>query len=184
MELILKIRPADHEKESLRLFTQYFRYMQKRYWKKILTTYILYLSGGVLGLFLTSFFMRSGDVSRLFILFFLLFIIYYIAYILYYYTLHPQIFAKGMVASIKTMPSWNQLAIITINENGIEYKRGEDEVSRNSWESFTSLVSLKSGFVLAMGDVSRFLLNHELFSEEEKLTLLHLAKEKNISFRS
>lgn len=115
---------------------------------------------------------------------FLLFIIYYIASILYYYTIHPQIFSKGMVASIKTMPSWNQLAIITINENGIEYKRGEDEVSRNSWESFTSLVSLKSGFVLAMGDVPRFLINNALFSEEEKLTLLHLVKDKNISILS
>lgn len=93
MELILKIRPADHEKESLRLFAQYYRHLLKRHWKNLLTTYILYLSGGVLGLFLTSFFMRSGDVSR-------------------------------------------------------------------------------------------FLLNHELFSEEEKLTLLHLVKDKNISILS
>lgn len=176
MELILKIRPADHEKESLRLFTQYFRYMIKRQWKKILTTYILIILGALLGSYFMSFFMRTIPIS-----FYFIFIFYGI---LHTYIIQPQNFAKKRMDRIKTMPNWNQLAIITINENGIEYKRGEDEVSRNSWESFTSLVSLKSGFVLAMGDVSRFLLNHELFSEEEKLTLLHLAKEKNISFRS
>lgn len=178
MELIIKSRLADHEEESLRLFAQYYRHLLKRHWKRLCIRFFIAFLIIVLGVYHLRTENLGMPISACIL------VLLYLWLILYQFVFRPKKFARNLLKSLKTAPGCNDLTIITINDDRIEYKGGDGDEGKLSWKKFTNLISFKDGFVLMTGDRPGLFLNRSVFTKETEEAFLNLVREKNILLRS
>ena len=119
-----------------------------------------------------------GATSNLWIKIFLLFVIVFGLFWLQHRFVSPWLQRRYVKKHFSKHPNAETTVQITIDDENVTCELGDATTTINKWKVFSKVVKTKGGFHLYIGNGYTWIPNHAFNSEDDVLSLSHLAKEK------